>query len=46
MPDTTSYLYLGLTVVTVILGGYIGSVIIRFRSAFKDVQLLEQLAED
>lgn len=46
MPDTISYLYLGLGVIAIILGGYIGSVIVRFRNAYQDMRLIEQLADN
>lgn len=46
MPDTTSYLYLGLGVVGAIVGLYIISLYLRFANARKDVELLESLQEE
>jgi hypothetical protein len=46
IPNTTNYLYLGLGVTAVIVFGYIGALLMRFRSTQKDAELLENLAED
>ena len=45
-PDTVAYLYLGLAAVAVIAIGYISSIIIRYRSLQKDLQVMEQLRDD
>jgi hypothetical protein len=45
-PDTTAYLLLGLAAVFVIMGGLIGSMMVRFRNLQKDRELIQQLAED
>ncbi|MCU0512672.1 MAG: hypothetical protein MUE40_08890 [Anaerolineae bacterium] len=45
MPDTFAYLVLGLVVVFGIIGGYMGSLYVRFRGAEKDRQLIEQLRD-
>ena len=45
-PDTVAYLYLGLAAVAVIAIGYISSIIIRYRSLQKDLQMMEQLRDD
>ena len=45
-PDTVAYLYLGLAVVSIIVVGYISSLVIRFRSLQKDLQVMEQLRDD
>lgn len=45
-PDTVSYLLLGLAVVSVIALGFIGSMVLRYRSLQKDLQVLEQLRDD
>jgi hypothetical protein len=45
-PDTLSYLYLGLAVVTIIAVGFIGSMVIRYRNLQKDLQLMEQLRDE
>ena len=45
-PDTLSYLYLGLAVVAVIGLGFISSIILRFRSLQKDLQVMEQLRDE
>lgn len=45
MPDTAQYLYLGLAVIAVVLGGYIGSLIVRFRRADEAEATLETLRE-
>ena len=46
MPDTGAYLILGLVVVAVIMGGFILSMVVRFRSLSRDIELIRQLAED
>jgi len=43
MPETTPYLLLGLVVIFTILGLYLGSLVVRFRNAAKDLQVLEDL---
>lgn len=45
-PDTLSYLLLGLGVVTLISAGFIGSLILRYRSLQKDMELIEKLRDD
>lgn len=45
-PDTVAYLYLGLAVVTLIAAGFIGSLVLRYRSLQKDLQVIEQLRSD
>ncbi len=45
-PDTVAYLYLGLAVVATITIGFIGSIILRFRSLQKDLQVMEQLRDE
>jgi hypothetical protein len=45
-PDTVAYLYLGLAAVAVIAIGYIGSIIVRYRSLQKDLQVMEQLRDE
>ena len=45
-PDTVAYLYLGLAVVAIIAFGYISSLVIRFRSLQKDLQVMEQLRDE
>jgi hypothetical protein len=46
MPDTTIYLFGGLAVIFIILTLYIISLFIRNNNALKDVQTIEQLAEE
>ena len=46
MPDTTSYLILGMSTALGILGLYVLSVYLRFISARKDMTLIEQLQND
>ena len=45
-PDTLSYLYLGLAVVAIIAVGFISSIVLRFRSLQKDLQVMEQLRDE
>lgn len=45
-PDTAAYLYLGLTVIVVFMGGLVGSMILRYRSLKQDEALIEQLASE
>ncbi len=45
-PDTFSYLLLGLAVVATIAVGFIGSMVLRYRSLQKDLQVMEQLRDD
>jgi hypothetical protein len=45
-PDTLNYLLLGLGAVFVIMGGLIGSMILRFRSLQKDIDVINRLKED
>lgn len=40
IPDTAGYLLLGLAVVFVIMGGYVASLLLRFRSAEKDMHTI------
>lgn len=46
MPDTNAYLLLGLAVVIVIVGGYIGTLLMRFRTAKRDITTLISLREE
>lgn len=46
IPQTTDYLILGLVMVFAILGLFIASLVIRYRSLEKDVQLVEKLTEE
>ncbi|MBZ0302039.1 MAG: hypothetical protein K8J31_19980 [Anaerolineae bacterium] len=46
MPDTGSYLLLGLAVTTVILGFYTLSLWLRQRNLDRDLELIRKLAED
>jgi hypothetical protein len=46
MPDTASYLYLGLAVVVVIMGGYSLSLFLRFRGVEQDLQVIDQLKDE
>jgi hypothetical protein len=43
MPETTPYLILGLVVVTVIMAGFVASIVIRYRNLEKDAEMIEQL---
>lgn len=45
-PDTVAYLALGLVVVFGLVGGFVASLIARYRSLQKDMQLIEQLQRD
>ena len=45
-PDTVAYLYLGLAAVAVIVVGYVGSIIVRYRSLQKDLEVMEQLRDE
>jgi len=45
-PDTVAYLYLGLAAVALIAIGYIGSIIARYRSLQKDLEVMEQLRDE
>lgn len=45
-PDTLAYLYLGLTVVIVLAGGYVSSLLLRYRNLTKDETLIEQLIQE
>ncbi len=46
IPQTTDYLILGLAVVFAILGLFVASLVIRYRSLEKDVQVIEKLTEE
>ncbi len=46
MPDTTAYLILALSAVTLIVVGFIGSMFARYRNLHKDMQLIEELRRD
>ncbi len=46
MPDTGVYLLLGLAVTAFILGILIFSMIVRHRNLNRDIELINQLAED
>ncbi|MBL8157789.1 MAG: hypothetical protein JNM70_26835, partial [Anaerolineae bacterium] len=43
--NTDSYLLLGLVVVSLVVGGYLGSLVLRFSSARKTIHVLEQLKD-
>jgi len=45
-PDTTSYLILGLVVVSTIIVLFIASMVIRYRNLQKDLQMLQELGEE
>lgn len=45
MPDTNGYLFLGLVVILAILSLYLGSLVVRFQNALKDIDLLERLRQ-
>ena len=45
-PDTFSYLLLGLAAVSVIVVGFIGSMVIRYRNLQKDLQAIEELSQE
>jgi len=44
-PDTTAYLFLGLTIVAIVMGGYVLSLLARLRSAENDWLTLDQLED-
>jgi hypothetical protein len=44
-PDTTAYLFLGLAVIAVVMGGYVLSLLARMRSAENDWRTLDQLED-
>ncbi len=46
MPDTTSYLILGLAAAFGVLGLYVLTIYLRFMSAHKDMALIKQLQDD
>lgn len=46
MPETTLYLYLGLFIIAVIMGGLMLSIVMRYRNADQEVKMLQQLASD
>ncbi len=43
MPDTVSYLFLGLGIIALILGGYVSSLLLRYRRADQAEATLESL---
>lgn len=43
IPDTTAYLLLGLAAISIIVGGYLISLIVRFNNAQRDALVLEEL---
>ncbi len=43
MPDTLSYLLLGLAAITIIMTLLIASIVVRFRNAQQDLRLLRDL---
>jgi hypothetical protein len=45
MINTDGYLVLGLVIVALVLGGYASSLVLRFSSARKTIQVLEQLKD-
>ncbi|MBK8026782.1 MAG: hypothetical protein IPK19_36700 [Chloroflexi bacterium] len=46
MPDTNAYLALGMAVITVILGGFVGALFLRFRNAKRNLNMLISLREE
>jgi len=44
-PDTTAYLFLGLAVIAVVMGGYVLNLLARMRSAENDWRTLDQLED-
>lgn len=46
MPDTLSYLILGLVVIFGILGLFSAYMMLSFRNAIKDIQTIRQLADE
>ncbi len=42
-PDTLGYLLLGLAVVATVLGGFVASLSLRFRSFQQDIKTIQQL---
>ncbi|NWF68145.1 MAG: hypothetical protein HXY40_03585 [Chloroflexi bacterium] len=46
MINTDAYLLLGLTVVALILGGYVAALLARFANAHKTISVLEQLKNE
>ena len=46
IPETTSYMMLGLGTVFVFVVGYVGSLVLRYRNLQKDRELIEHLAQD
>jgi hypothetical protein len=45
-PETANFLYLGLGSVALFTLGYIGTLFVRYRNLQKDIELIQQLAED
>jgi hypothetical protein len=45
MINTDGYLVLGLVIVALVVGGYASSLVLRFNSARKTIQVLEQLKD-
>ena len=46
MPDTTSFLMLGLAVTAIIMGAYIISLVVRQRNLDRDIELIQQLRDE
>lgn len=46
MPETTAYLLVALLLSFSIVGAFITSVMLRFRSLHKDLELIQQLREE
>lgn len=46
MPDTLDYLILGMTIGLGTIGLYVGLLVVRFNNVRRDIQTIEQLAED
>lgn len=46
MADTLNFLLLGLGVIALTVGGYIGMLVVRFRSSDKDLALLDRLEQE
>jgi hypothetical protein len=42
-PDTLAYLILGLVVASIVAGGFIASLVIRYRNFQQDMKTIEQL---
>lgn len=45
-PDTTAYFLLGLGVVTLVMGGLLARMVLRYRTLRQDQAALEEVAKD